>query len=278
MFDRRKKVSKDVLDELLEDVFANNWQDIKDLGDIEVPDMSEMLDNFEQDINRESKVIDYRVILGKKAKRKRLKSVVSKIGIAASIFIIAFGLSIYFDTSKGQAFRFDIIKTFTELKDGVYFVHQSNVDDKEEIEGSKTQCSSDDSSISKENMTLEQAKKEIPFKVLYPTYLPNGYKLKGISWRRFVDGINVVEQVYKNRDEYFTISQHSNATDVDSITNADSSRAGLESIKLRGTDVIIVSGQGQFSYAKWYEDGFKYEISVYSLEDEEIIKTIKGLK
>lgn len=282
---------KDRMDELLKDVCQNEWQRIEGLKDIEVPDFDRTMERFKRSLKGNSKHGDSgHFFLRKVRKLGKL------IAVTACILICSLVFSILGDMPQVKAWKFNILRTFVEFKDGVTMIKQGNFDPDSVPEGkipppppefdgegpagdpeALRQPPADENAMEpiEKTLTLEQAKKEIPFALLVPEYLPEGFHFKEARSKQFSLEHYIVEQEYADADNNsITIRQHSS---VKSFGMGGGTTLKVKSIKVMGEDAILITDETSYCRTSWYKDEFRYEVMADTSE-KEFMKLLESLK
>lgn len=124
-------------------------------------------------------------------------------------------------------------------------------------------------------LTFEQAKKEIPFALLIPEYLPQGYSLKEIRSKQFTPDFYIVEQEYiDDNGSSIRITQQSSVKDFASSTGT---RLQVKQIEVMGADAILITNETGFCSTSWYKNEFKYDITA-RISEKEFMKMLGSLR
>ena len=124
-------------------------------------------------------------------------------------------------------------------------------------------------------MTLEQAKKEIPFALLLPEYLPKDFMFKEVKSRQFSLENYIVEQEYTDgNNRSITIRQRSG---IESYGSGGGTRLMVKSIKVMGMEALLVTDETSYCRTSWYKDKFLYDITA-DISEVEFMKMLDSIK
>lgn len=251
------------LDEMIKDIFENDPNSIKGIGDIEVPNMDMIMNKLIMKNSNSHNVLQFTP----KVKKKR--KIIKKIILASCIFMIIFIISIFSEIPYARAFRFRVVKTIYNIKDNIItIIHK---DDKKE-----TPVTNSNDSLNK-LLSIEQVN-GLPFHVYIPKYLPTDYKLSSILWKQYPDNMHIVEQLYiKDNDKTISLIQTENRPDENIETNIKSDNSKVEIIDINDISITIICTDGNITNAIWYKDNTKFEIVACCSKDE-TINIIKSLQ
>lgn len=249
------------LENMLDDIFKNNPDSIKGIGEIEVPDMDIMMEFL--NVKSNSNVIQ--PVFRAKSNKVNLKRILS----AVSIIILIFIVSIFYEAPYAKAIKFRIVKTFFNIKDNIITIFYK--DNKESIPDMNNS-----DSISKP-LSIEQVK-DLPFHLYIPEYLPVNYKLSNISWKQYPDNMHMVQQIYvKDNKNTISIIQIENRPDENVEVNINADNSNVETIDINGSEITLISTNSNITNAIWYKGNAKFEI-IASCDKNETINIIKSLK
>lgn len=115
---------------------------------------------------------------------------------------------------------------------------------------------------------------KVKIAVLYPTYLPQGFKLsKGLADQPDTENPDVSSEgfsiSYSRGDSYFKITEGA-VFDAGEPANA-------QKVKVRGKEATLDKYEGEVN-VYWTEDGTSYLISASGLAEDEVVKIANGLK
>jgi hypothetical protein len=254
-------MEEDKLDRVLTEVCSTNNGNIKGINDITVPEFNDVFSKFQNTIN--TNVNSNSTV--RKGSGYRYGWI--RAGAAAAcILIFSYIFAMFTDTPKVHAFRFNLIKTFVQIKDDI--IH---------INSSKSYSSGSSNSISK-NMTLEEARKELPCSIPVPDYIPADFKFSNVEYKKFQDGTYTITQTYSGMaNKYITII--TTLPDSDNEVNQDvydASKNKVSNITIMGEEGTLVSS-ANLNMAIWYKNGFKSQI-IGTVSESEFMKLLDSLK
>lgn len=251
------------LDEMIKDIFENDSNSIKGIGDIEVPNMDMVMNKLIMKDSNNHNVLQFT------PKVKKNRKIMKKIIFAACIFMTIFIISIFTEVPYARAFKFRIVKTIYNIKDNIItIIHKDNK--------AETPVINSKDSLNK-LVSIDQVN-ELPFRVYIPKYLPSDYRLSNILWKQYPDNMHIVEQLYiKDNNKTISLIQTENRPDENIETNIKSDNSNVEIIDINGINITIISTNGNITNAIWYKDNTKFEIVACCSKDE-TINIIKSLK
>lgn len=275
---------EDKMDKILEDVCRNDWQKIKGINDIEVPDFEQTMDRLKKSLHKQPV----------NPPLSRVQKWGKSLTAAACILVCSMLFSAIWDMPEVKALRFDIIRTIISFKDGITTIKQGSMNTADIPKGAIQPPPSDfegDSSVPdgtlqsstdmkanapiEKTMTLEQAKKEIPFALLIPDYIPPGYRLKEVRSSQINLESYIIRQEYvDDSGGSITISQQSS---VKSFGSGGGTRLKVKKIKVMGQDTVLVTNETDYCRAQWYKDEFLYSIEG-NISEKEFMKLLESLK
>ncbi|WHH60206.1 DUF4367 domain-containing protein [Petroclostridium sp. X23] len=263
---------KDDMDKILEDVFENEWHQIMDLENIDIPEMHHALEKLEK--NRRN-AISNRIL------PKWLKVV----SIAACILICSFGFSIIEEFPQAQAWKFRLVNTIFEVKDDFIRIQQSSVDngmtsggkvppppplegqempDHVKLQGKKVEMEQEIKPVTK-LLTMEQAEEELPFALLVPQYLPEGFTFMEVKSDKYEDHY-IVEQRYRNnQDQMIRIIQEPG---VEQFSSGMFTRNEVKKLLVMGEEALLITNGIDHNMVSWYKDKCIYRITGETSEKE----------
>jgi hypothetical protein len=200
-------IMEDRMDEILEELFCTECEDIAGIGDVEVPDMGEMLTRVKSAAQAESGLI--KPSFG----RYKGKRMLARTAYILGIMVFSVILSMAYDLPSVKAFKFNVVRTFIYAKDDIITIFSTD----KNTDPASLDRSRKDEIIRK--LELDHTKK-LPFHVLTPTYLPPAYTLDEAVWTEYPYGLNKTEQVYRDGNKgILQIIQEGKLTSVDEKMN-----------------------------------------------------------
>lgn len=234
------------------------------------------------DIHSNIEVPDFNIAMNKfhsnlKGKSKGL-SISKRIALVASFTIVAI-ISIFISsTPKVIAFKFKVMKTFEELRGDTKDIKFSTEDNSEGTLDKDDNIINTGDQIEK-IVSMDEAREEIPFKLLAPEYLPEGYKIDTIKYIKAIGDYHSIEQNYiNNKGQEIQISQ-STIYEEARETLSFSSQLRIEDININGLEIKLITDNKNFKKLLWFDNNIKLEMTVlYNITDIEVEKIIKSLK
>jgi hypothetical protein len=149
------------LDKLIKDTYIEFGDKMDIHSDVEIPDFNIVMDKFHKNLKNKSKS----------------PSMSKRMALAASFTIVAL-ISIFISSlPKVIAFKFNVIKTFEELRGDNRDIKFSTDDNSKNTLDEDNNINNAGDQIEK-IVSLDEARKKVPFKLLIPEYLPDGYRDK----------------------------------------------------------------------------------------------------
>lgn len=278
------------MDSILKEVFENEWYQIEDLKSIDIPEMHHIIGNFEKNILNSSKSAGRNSRLGKRMLSKGLKAVL----IAACILICSFTFSIIEEFPQAKAWKFRLVTTLFEIKDGFISIQQSSADPNAVSNGNipspppsegqelPEHVKLPDNEIGTQQeikpiiklLTIEQAEKEIPFALLVPQYVPEGFTFMEVKSQQHLTSY-IIEQRYRNnQDQMIRIIQHPN---VEQFGSGMMTRDEVKRILIMGEEAILTTNGIDHNMVSWYKDKCIYRI-IGETSEEEFMKMLNSLE
>jgi hypothetical protein len=164
--------------------------------------------NSELDIHSDIKIPQFNIIMNKFHGNMKEKSngwsISKKIALVASFTLVIIFSTFLSSIPKVVAFKFTIIKSFEELRGGTKDIRLSTNDGLNKSDSlnkdlnSPVLKSNDSADQIEKLVTIDEAKKEVPFKLLVPKGLPDEYKLETVKLVKSMGGSFSVDQTYTN--------------------------------------------------------------------------------
>lgn len=294
---------EDKLDTLLKEVYKNESHKIKDLDDISIPDLNEVFNKFENNLeldrknnNEQDNKKDSIREINKKSWKLR------KIGSIAAAFLIV--VIIPMVMNKIQGFRSDNRfsldekymlgqeKVMDEIRnDGEMGIAQIPSEEKGNLEGelpeydfpineAPSQEEIDRGDIVakgnplQEVATIEEAEEKVGFYVERPEYMIKGYEREALVIINISQNEKLVRQTYGKNNSRIYIEKSFRIIDNGEVNQSDKIKKVIEDNK----EILLLNEEDLYK-ALWYSEKFKYEISsTDNIAEEEMIKIIRGFK
>ncbi len=120
-------------------------------------------------------------------------------------------------------------------------------------------------------ITLEEAKKEVNFSILSPSYLPEGYIFESATVFKY-DKMEIVSIEYQNGTLMLLLSEQ-----LKDETNSAPDFGGAETVSINGAEGKIMSGFGESKMLTWNIENLELMLSG-PLSKEEMIKVAESIK
>jgi hypothetical protein len=300
-------VSRDNLDELLKDVCTNEYEKIEGLKDIAVPDIKRTMAKFRDNIGPSSKsrrniipgVFLFAGFTGSFPYDRIRKKQIRIVYTSVCVMLCAGLLFIAWNTPQVQALKLRIVNTRFFVKDNITTILQSDTDysallsgkipppppyDFDEEPPSAEPSRSDSipgAPQSKEMeevkpllMTLEQAVNEVPYPLLLPGYMPDGYTLREVEVSPLSKTFYIIEQRYKNNGgKQISIKQQSG---ILNFASSSSTKLEVSTIEIMGTEAIMITNRLDYCNVYWHKNESHYEVSG-NIPDSEMLKILDDL-
>lgn len=260
----------DKMDDILKDVLHSKADMIKGLGDIEVPDYQEFMDKLAVNKTSNLRIIDLTDVKKRndKSKTKRTtKKTLKTLSAVACIVILSLVFSVVASTPVAKAFRFNVVKTLMEIKDGFLSITQSDIDNNLTVSDEENDQAGTGDMANNVQVNLKH-------KALIPSYIPAGYELKAIEEKPMLGSDYIIKQSYANdRNGQISIMQISDVNGFNANAVADASG---KTVKIGNVDVVLLSTGNNSIYAVWYDDSIQYEVTATTSEND-VMKMIESM-
>lgn len=248
-------------DQLLTEEIEKNADHLIDINSTPITPMEEHIQKLKERIDHQES-----------QSFKKVSPYKKMIGTVASIIILSLFLSFLWQTEPVQAFKFNIIKTFIEVKDDMISIKisKNSPQEEERIEEKDT---------IKQTLSFEEAREKIPFSFIQANYVPEGFKPQDVEWTRYAWGEHLVVQIFRAENGGFiNIIEGYNLQGLESKgTMSVREDAQVKELKIDGKDILMICIEEDFTDALWYGDTASYEIAG-NISEEEMIKMIKSIK
>lgn len=239
--------------------------------------------NDEMDIHSDIEVPDFNIVMNKfhsNLKGKRKSSSISKgIAMVVSFTIVVLISTLISSIPKVIAFKFKVIKTFEELRGDTKDIKVSTNDDLDNNSNDNVSESNSGVDQIEKLVSIEEAKKEVPFKLLIPKYLPSGYKLESVRLVKALGNYFSVNQTYTTSTGEIIQIYQSTISEIAEETISMSSELKVEDITINDRKVKLTTDNENFKNILWFDNNIKFEILVpYNVTDNEVKKIIQLLK
>ena len=222
-------MEKSNFDKIIKDTYKEYSDEIKGIGDIEIPNVEIAMSKFHNDIN-------------KKTNKTSLKK---KVAIAASFLIIFFVSTLISSLPEVKASKFTLTKIIDHLRGSVRDFKLNTTADNESAP-TDNNAFNNSTQIDK-LVSFDEAQNEVPFKILKPTYLPDGYKLDTIMLTVALSDSYTVRQTYVDDDGNRIKFYQSTISDNTSETTSVNSNNRVEDININNLKIKLVSDDANFT-------------------------------
>lgn len=262
------------LKDLIGRAYEENSDKLICTEDIHSPDINEVFEKLDREAKYENKVIQLSDIKGGRKRGSFLK----KVGVVtASIILISIVFSVLTTTPQVQAFKFNVMKTFIDVKENVIEIITTSSDLHEADVEIPNIESSDDGEVVAMFTSIEEARTKIGSSFLVPTKLPKGYEFERVDWERYTNDRHIILQIYKRGEDLLEIQQVTDSREKKHKTIIeDSGGVNVKEITVGDKNVILIDIDETFKTAKWYQDNSMYEISG-RITESDIIDIIESL-
>ncbi len=250
------------LERLIKDTYIefNNEMDIH--SNIEIPEFNNVINKFNNNLKEKSTSSS----LGK------------KIALVASFTVVILISTFLSSIPKVIAFKFKVVKTFEELRGEAKDIKITTGDIPEDslVEGGHSGNPGDQ--IEK-LLSIDEAREEVPFKLLVPEYLPDGYKIDSVKHVKSMGGYHRVEQNYVNDGKQIIQLWQNTVYEESRETLSVSSQLRTEDININNLKIKLITDDKNFKNLIWFHNNIKFDMTAYyNIEDSEVKKIIKSLK
>ncbi|MGV8982669.1 DUF4367 domain-containing protein [Clostridium sp.] len=239
--------------------------------------------NSEMDIHSNIEIPDFNIIMNKfngNLKGKNSRSLISKkLALVASFTLILLISTFVSTIPKVTAFKFNLIKKVEELRGDtrdIKFSTNAGLDNKSNNSVLKSNSSADQ--IEK-IVTIDEAKKDVPFELLVPKYIPDGYKLEKVKLVKAMGDFFSVNQTYTNSEGKIIQISQSTVSGNEEETLSMSSELSTEDIIINNLKIKSATDNKNFKTMIWFDNNIKNDVLMpYDFTDIQIKKIIGLLK
>ncbi|MFT5875153.1 MAG: hypothetical protein ACI8WT_004134 [Clostridium sp.] len=242
---------------------------------------TEFNSEMEMDMNCNIEIPDFNIITNKfhsNLKEKNSRSSISKkIALVASFTLIILFSTFVSSIPKVTAFKFNIIKIFEELRGStkdIKFSTNDGLDNK--LNNSVLKSNSSADQIEK-ILSIDEAKKEVPFELLIPKYIPDDYKLETVKLVKAMGDYFSVNQAYTNNTGKIIRISQSTVSENEEVTLSMSSELSTEDIIINKLKIKLATDNKNFKMMIWFDHNIKNEVRMpYNFTNTQM-KQITGL-
>jgi hypothetical protein len=239
--------------------------------------------NSELDVHSDIKIPEFNTIMNKfhgnlKEKSSRW-SISKKIALVASFTLVIIFSTFISSIPKVVAFKFNIIKSFEELRGDTKDIKLSTNDGLNKDSNSAVLKSNDSADQIEKLVTIDEAKKEVPFKILVPKGIPDEYKLEPVKLVKSMGGSFSVDQTYTNSTGKIIGIYQNTVARNGAETISMSSELRTENIIINNLKIKFATDDENFKTMIWYDKNIKNEVLMpYDFTDTEMKRIIGFLK
>jgi len=254
----------------------------KDNIDIIIKDMYTEF-NSEMDMNSNIDIPDFNITMNKfhhNLKEKNSRPSISKKLVLVASFTFILLLSTFISTiPKVNAFKFNIIKKIEELRGNTRDIKFStNGGLANNLNNSVLKSNSSADQIEK-IVTIDEAKKEVPFEILIPKYIPDGYKLEKVKLVKAMGDYFSVNQTYTNSTEKIIQIYQSTVSENEEETISISSELSTEDLIINNLQIKLATDNKNFKTLIWFDNNIKNDVLMpYDFTDTQIKRMLLLLK
>lgn len=245
--------------------------------------------NSELDIHSDIKIPEFNTIMNKfqgNLKEKSNRSSISKkIALVASFTLIIIFSTFLSSIPKVIAFKFNIIKSFDELRGDTKDIKFATSDALNQNDGlnknsnSSVLKSNDSADQIEKIVSIDEAKKEVPFKLLVPKNLPDEYKLENVKLVKAMGDFFSVNQTYTNSTGKIIGIYQNTVSENGSETISISSNLRTEDITINNLKIKFATDDKNFKTMIWFDNNIKHEVLMpYDITDNQMKQIIGLLK
>lgn len=251
------------LDKIIKDTYIefNDQMDVH--SSIDIPQFNSVMKKFNSNVK----------------KNRNNSSVSRRLALVAAFTIVILITTFVSSIPKVIAFKFNVIKTFEELRGDTKDIKFSTKDNLNNNINDKLSKSNSNVDQIEKIVSLDEARKEISFKLLVPEYLPSEYKLSSVKLVKAMGDYCSINLSYINtRREIIQIYQ-STISELQEETISISSQLKVENIIINNIKIKLTTDNKNFKNMVWINNNIKFEMLVpNNITDTEIKRIIESLK
>lgn len=238
------------LDNLIKDQIS------KEISNIKVPDFNDQWTKIKEQIEADISIPP-----------KRASFLNKKLILVAAMILISLFLT-FLTPKNANAFGGRIIEFLN------YIVGKTTNNETEIYKqtGSPTEpVVTDLGANSEKEVTLEQAKASVPYKLVIPSYIPPEFKLKRIVMTSMGPGISEVSMEYEGNNKVILFKQHNSAKNTTRGSLYDTDDTTVKDVDIKGNPGILFVTKNNMSTINWMMGDLVLQITG-KIESEDIIK------
>jgi len=239
--------------------------------------------NSELDIHSDIKIPEFNTIMNKfhgNLKEKSNRSFISKkLALVASFTLIIIFSTFLSSIPKVTAFKFNILKKFEELRGNTRDIKFSTNDALDNNLNKSVSKSNNSADQIERLVTMDEAKKEVPFELLVPKYIPDGYKLETVKLVKAMGDYFSVKQIYTNSTGKIIRIYQNTISENGAETISMSSDLRTEDIIINNLKIKFATDDKNFKTMLWFDNNIKNEVLMpYDFTDTQMKRIIGLLK
>lgn len=255
-------MKKDKIDIIIKDTYIefNNEMDIH--SNIDIPDFNITMKKFHSNLKEKSS----------------RSSILKKLALVASFTLVIIFSTFLSSIPKVTAFKFNIMKIFEELRGSTKDIKFSTNGDLDNNSNNSVLKSNDRSDQIEKIVTIDEAKKEVPFKLLVPK-IPEDYNLKSIMLVKAMGDYFSVTQTYTNSTGKIILISQSTVSENEEETISISSGLKTEDIIINNLKIKSITDNKNFKKMIWFDNNIKNEALIpYNFTNTQMKQIIGLLK
>jgi hypothetical protein len=230
---------------------------------IEIPDFNVVMNKFNCNLN----------------KRNSESSISKKIALVAS-FTLVIGFSTFLSSiPKVAAFKFSVIKSFEQLRGSTKNIMFSTNDGLANNANNSVLKTTGSVEQIEMILSIDEAKKEVPFELLIPKYIPDAYKLETVKLVKAMGDYFSINQTYTNGIGKIIQIYQSTVSENEEETLSMSSELQTEDIISNSLKIKLITDNKNFKIMIWFDNNIKHKVLMpYNFTNTEMKRIIGLLK
>jgi hypothetical protein len=255
------------IDKIIKETYTEFNSELDIHSDIEIPEFNTIMNKFHGNLKEKS----------------NRSSITKKLALVASFTLVIIISTFISSIPKVTAFKFNIMKKFEELRgntrDLKFSTNDGTNDGLNKNSNSSVLKSNDSADQIEKLVTIDEAKKEVPFKLLVPKYIPDGYKLKTVKLVKAMGDLFSVKQIYTNSTGKIIRINQNTISENGSETISMSSNLRTEDIIIDNLKINFATDDKNFKTMLWFDNNTKNEVLMpYDFTDIQMKRIIGLLK
>jgi hypothetical protein len=251
------------IDRLIKDTYTEFISELDIHSDIKIPEFNNTMNKFHGNLKEKS----------------NRSSISKKLALVASFTLIIIISTFLSSIPRVTAFKFNIMKKFEELRGDTRDIKFSTNDGLDNNLKNSVSKSNDSADQIEKLVTIEEAKKEVPFEILVPKYIPDGYKLETVKLVKAMGDAFSVKQIYTNSTGKIIRINQNTISENEAETISMSSNLRTEDIIINNLKIFFATDDKNFKNMIWFDNNIKNEVLMpYDFTDIEMKQIIGLLK